>query len=182
SRTPPVVTTPLPELVEGNLPEPASTSSASGVSAARTQPEHVDDVFRLGEAVFGGDGAGPLLHSIRLDLHRGSALAADEVVVVPGGAGAEQALALLLQRVSFALRLKVGERAVHGRQPDGRAALPQYGVQRLRAHESGFALEGFPYGLPLPRVALHGTTTSARLTRLPASPLRLRSHSVPRQA
>ncbi len=86
----------------------------------RAQAEHVNDVMGLGEAVLGGDRPGPLLDGIRLDLYRRAATAADQVVVVAsGGAGPEQALALLLQGVGVALGSQVGERTIDRGKADG---------------------------------------------------------------
>jgi hypothetical protein len=72
--------------------------------AVRAQAEDVDDVIRLGEPVLRGDVLRPQLDGIRLDLNRQSAVAADQMVVVAARrARTEEALALLLQRIGFAL-------------------------------------------------------------------------------
>src|SRR5690606_14773451 len=139
---------------------PASAGGC-GCRAVGAHPEHVDDVVRLGEAVLGGDVTRPGLHGIRRDLHRGAAVAADQVMVVRAGrARAIQALALLHERVGLTLAREVGERAIDGGEPDLRAGAAQGGVQRLRRHETLGAAERVTHGLTLPGVALHGATTS----------------------
>src|SRR5579871_5083464 len=97
----------------------------------------------LGEARFGGDLLGPLLHDAALDLDAAAALAAGEVVVVPGGVALSveclaRGVADGVDRALLAEHLQV---AVHGGEADGLALPTKLGVDLLRAAEAGHAGE-----------------------------------------
>ena len=105
--------------------------------ARRAQAEDINDVVRLSEAMLSGNVFGPLFYGIRLDFNGCSALTADQVVVVRvWGAGAEQALAVLLQRVGVTGSGKICQGPVHGGKTDGATRVAQRTVERLSAHET----------------------------------------------
>src|ERR1700722_160854 len=96
-----------------------------------------------GEACFGGDLLRPLLHDAPLDLDAAAALAAGEVVVVPGGVAlpVEGLTRRVADRVDHALLAHHLQVAVDGGEPDGLALTAQLGVDLLRAAEAGHAGE-----------------------------------------
>jgi hypothetical protein len=125
-------------------------------ATVRAQAKHVNDVTGLREPMFRGDLRSPALHRIGFDLHREPAVAADQVVVVAArGAGAIQALALLLERIRISLDREVGQRAVDRCQPDGRARVAKSGVETLCADEALRSAQSLSDGFSLPGIALH---------------------------
>ena len=110
----------------------------------------------VGEAVLAGDPVGPALDRRALDLDRSSAVAADEVMVVPGAALAVAAPRRRAPR-SASTSAGVDERlevAVDGRQPDLLAALLEDVVDLLRAGESVEVVEDGADGAALAGVAV----------------------------
>lgn len=84
------------------------------------------------------DLVGPSFNALGLDFDRGSALAADQVVVMRRRAGSKQGLAARgLQAVGLAGLGKIGERTINRGQADGRTVVAQGQVQLLRADEAG---------------------------------------------
>src|SRR5690606_18270918 len=123
--------------------DPAAQSLSGG--AVRAAAEDVDDVLRLGEAVLRRDAPGPGLDRLGVDPDGPAAVAADEVMVVPGGAGAVERFAALLQCIDVALGAEVGERPVDGREADLLAVVAESRVERLRTDEALAALERSPH-------------------------------------
>src|SRR5699024_3055189 len=77
-------------------PAPRIVPSASVVTGAvGAASEELQGVRDVGEAVLGRHPVGPAFHGGPLDLDGAAAVAADEVVVVPGAAPAEDLLALV---------------------------------------------------------------------------------------
>ena len=82
---------------------PNQRDRLAGLATGRAGPEDLQRVADVGEAVLGGDGAGPALDRRALDLDGRPAGAADEVVVVRVGAAAPDGLAVLVaQHVDLA--------------------------------------------------------------------------------
>src|SRR5680860_903337 len=129
-----------------------SESGCRGRGAPIAQPEDIDDMSRFGESVLGRHVLRPRFDRIRFDLHRKSAIAADQVVMmVVGAARAVQALALRrLQRVGTSLGGKVGERPIDGGQSDGRAGGVQGGMEALGANKALAGAERSAHSLALP--------------------------------
>src|SRR5699024_7433142 len=135
--------------------------------ALRAGAEQLDGVLHVAEPVLGAHPRGPVLHSGRIQLHGGSALPADPVVmVVPGEALAVQRLAVgRAQHVHLAA---VGEHLhgpVHGGQADLLTPVPEHLVQLLGAAEVIGPVQQLSDGGPLAGHALHWPTScSERLT------------------
>src|SRR5690606_16333437 len=106
--------------------------SASGGGAVRAGAEDLQGVRDVLEPVLGGDPLGPPLDGGPLDLDGTTAVAADQVVVVPGAAHPVDGLTLVgAQDVDLA---GLGERLegpVDGGEPDVLTGLPQPGVEIL---------------------------------------------------
>jgi hypothetical protein len=79
-------------------------------AALGAEPENVHDVLSLGETMLGSDLLCPLFHGIRFDLGSETAVAADQMMMMPcGAARTVEAFAIRrLQRVGVALDGKVG--------------------------------------------------------------------------
>src|SRR6187431_2194863 len=99
-KSPPMTSTPMPTATHAfdargratTDVELLATLARSRLRTRRAQPEDVDDVLCLAEAVLGCGLSGPLLDIGRLDLDGQSARATDQVVVVTDGlAGPVQA-------------------------------------------------------------------------------------------
>src|SRR5690606_622192 len=111
--------------------------------AGGAQPEEVEGVLELGEAVRRGHLLGPRLDEPAADLHGGAAPPADEVVVVLDAlAAAVERLAVVgAQDVDLTCLRQRLQGAVDGGEPDGVTGLAQGLVQLLRAAEVVGALE-----------------------------------------
>ena len=115
---------------EGRRPDATASALAGGA-----EPEELEGVADVGEAVLLDDRAGPPLHGGTLDLDRATAAAADEVVVVGVGAAAVDRLAGLGEDVDLP---GLGHRlqgAVDRREADRLPVGAQRLVDLLRAAE-----------------------------------------------
>src|SRR5690625_3345931 len=120
-----------------------SSGTAARPRAVGTQPEDVEGVLELGEAVLRRHLLRPGLDEAPADLHGGAAPAAHEVVVVLDALAAPvEGLAVVgAQHVDLTGLGQRLEGAVDGGEPDGVPGLAQGLVQLLRAAEVVGALE-----------------------------------------
>ena len=94
-------------------------------STVCTQPEHIDDVMRIAEPVFGCNRPSPVLNGVGRYLDGEAAGPTDEVVMVRGGrARPIQALAFLLQRVGLTLPREIGKGSIYRGEANGCPSLP----------------------------------------------------------
>ena len=106
------------------------------------------------KTVSNSDAGGPTLDLIGVDLNGASALAADQVMVVAGGAGAKQRLAVgRADAVGILVGGEVGERSIDGGQPNRRPVCVQHLVQLLGTDKPDRLAERVTYGVFLPGVA-----------------------------
>lgn len=120
-------------------------------------------MLRLGESVRGGGGRSPAFDRVGLDLDRRTAIATDQVVMVAGRRTRPiEAFSLGgLEGVGVALIREIGERSIHGCEPDRRPAVTEPRVQILSADEAGVRIERVADGLPLPGIAFHAPIVGA---------------------
>ena len=101
-----------------------------------TETPTVEGVLHVAEAVLGTDPLGPALDRRALDLHRAAALAAEQVVVVAGAAGAVDRLTLGgAQHVDRAVGRHRLQRPVDRGEADPVAGLPHDRVELLGGAE-----------------------------------------------
>lgn len=106
------------------------------------------------KTVSNSDARGPSLDLIGVYLNGASALAADEVMVVAGGAGAKQGLAVgRADAVGILVGGEVGERAIDGGQPNRRSVGVQNLVQLLGTDKANRLAKGVTNRVFLPGVA-----------------------------
>ena len=106
------------------------------------------------KSVSNPDAGGPTLDLIGVDLNGASAFATDQVMVVVGGAGAKQGLAVgRADAVGILVSGEVGERSINGGQPNRRSVGVQNLMQLLGTDKTNRLAEGVTNRVFLPGVA-----------------------------
>src|SRR5690606_34661484 len=105
-------------------------------SAVRAGPDDLHGVADVGKPVFAADSFRPVLHRGIGDLHGAAAVPAHQVVMVVAGAAAVDGFTRIgAEYIHLAGVDQALQRAVHGRQTDSLALLPQQLVQLLSGTE-----------------------------------------------
>jgi hypothetical protein len=86
----------------------------------RADPKNLYRMAGFGESVLGRDSICPVFDASGVDFNGSTAVAADQVVVVPGRTGAIDQFAIVrVENIGIAGQSEVGERSIDGREADG---------------------------------------------------------------